>query len=320
MSQLVERNIATAGGKLIEVRGLSKRFKNLQAVENLDLDVAPGEFVALLGPNGAGKTTLVEMIEGVQKPDSGEIKIAGKTWQSQSRHLRHILGVSFQETQFMDKVTVFETLQLFASFYGETNERVEELLVQLQLISKRDTYVLNLSGGQKQKLAIAIAMVNRPRVLLLDEPTTGLDPNARREIWDILKKLKSSSTGMILTTHYMEEAEYLCDRILIMHQGRILTQGSLEELQAHFGGHSLIKVVFEEKVPLSLLESLCGVENIEVSENSHEALIFTGSVMKVLEELVAAVKKSGDRVKDLQSRQMTLDDIFVKLTGRGLDD
>lgn len=305
---------------LIEVRGLTKRFKNVTAVECLDLTIHAGEFVALLGPNGAGKTTLIEMIEGVQEPDEGEVIIAGKSWSKFSNQLHQVLGVSFQETRFMDKVTVFETLQLFASFYGVGRGRVGELLELLRLVEKRDSYVINLSGGQKQKLAIAIALVNQPKMLLLDEPTTGLDPNARREIWEILKQLKSLSTGMILTTHYMEEAEYLCDRILIMHQGKILTQGALSELQERFGNQVVIRVSFEKPVKKSAIRSLPGVDSVEINETEKQALIYTFRGIEVLEELLAMAKKNGEVIKDLQSRKLTLDDIFIKMTGRGLND
>jgi ABC-2 type transport system ATP-binding protein len=185
----------------------------------------------LLGPNGAGKTTLVEMIEGIQKPDSGEITITGKHWKGNEDELHRIIGLSLQETRFIDKLRVTETLQLFASFFNLGKERVNEIIEMVGLAEKRKSYVVNLSGGQRQRLAIGIALINSPAILLLDEPTTGLDPNARREIWDILHKLrKVSETSMILTTHYMEEAENLCDYIVIMDNGVILREGTLGQL------------------------------------------------------------------------------------------
>jgi ABC-2 type transport system ATP-binding protein len=216
---------------VIEVKNVWKSFKIVQAVKGINLQIPKGQFTALLGPNGAGKTTLVEMIEGIQKPDTGEITITGKHWKGNEDELHRIIGLSLQETRFIDKLRVTETLQLFASFFNLGKERVNEIIEMVGLEDKRKSYVVNLSGGQRQRLAIGIALLNSPAILLLDEPTTGLDPNARREIWDILHKLrKVSETSMILTTHYMEEAENLCDYIVIMHNGVILREGTLDQL------------------------------------------------------------------------------------------
>lgn len=216
---------------VIEVINVWKSFKSVQAVKGINLNIPKGKFVAILGPNGAGKTTLVEMIEGIQKPDSGEITITGKHWKGNEDELHRIIGLSLQETQFIDKLRVTETLRLFASFFNLGIERVNEIIEIVGLEEKRRSYVVNLSGGQRQRLAIGIALINTPAILLLDEPTTGLDPNARREIWDILHKLREvSGTSMILTTHYMEEAEKLCDYIIIMDNGVIIREGTLEQL------------------------------------------------------------------------------------------
>jgi ABC-2 type transport system ATP-binding protein len=216
---------------VIEVKNVWKSFKTIQAVKGINLQIPKGQFTALLGPNGAGKTTLVEMIEGIQKPDKGKITITGKHWKGNEDELHRIIGLSLQETRFIDKLRVTETLQLFASFFNLGKERVNEIIEMVGLEEKRKSYVVNLSGGQRQRLAIGIALLNSPAILLLDEPTTGLDPNARREIWDILHKLrKVSETSMILTTHYMEEAENLCDYIVIMHNGVILREGTLDQL------------------------------------------------------------------------------------------
>jgi ABC-2 type transport system ATP-binding protein len=216
---------------VIEAKNVWKSFKTVQAVKGINLKIPKGQFTALLGPNGAGKTTLVEMIEGIQKPDSGEITIMGKHWKGNEDELHRIIGLSLQETRFIDKLRLTETLQLFASFFNLGKERVNEIIEIVGLEEKRKSYVVNLSGGQRQRLAIGIALINTPSILLLDEPTTGLDPNARREIWDILHRLKKvSETSMILTTHYMEEAENLCDYIVIMHNGIILREGTLDQL------------------------------------------------------------------------------------------
>jgi ABC-2 type transport system ATP-binding protein len=216
---------------IIEVKNVWKSFKTVQAVRGINLNIPRGKFIALLGPNGAGKTTLVEMIEGIQRPDSGEITITGKHWKGNEDELHRLIGLSLQETRFIDKLRVSETLLLFASFFNLGRERVNEIIEIAGLEEKRKSYVVNLSGGQRQRLAIGIALINSPSILLLDEPTTGLDPNARREIWDILHELKEmSGTSMILTTHYMEEAEKLCDYIVIMDNGVILREGSREQL------------------------------------------------------------------------------------------
>ena len=209
--------------QVIEVRKVSKSFKTVQAVKNVSLNIYKGQFIALLGPNGAGKTTLVEMIEGIQKPDSGDILVMGKHWKGNEDDLHQVIGISLQETRFIDKLNVQETLRLFASFYKLEQKRIAEIIEIVGLEDKIKSYVVNLSGGQRQRLALGIALLNRPKILLLDEPTTGLDPNARREIWAILMKLKAEAqTSLILTTHYMEEAERLCDYIIIIDNGVIL--------------------------------------------------------------------------------------------------
>jgi ABC-2 type transport system ATP-binding protein len=216
---------------VIEVKEVWKSFKTVQAVKGINLSIPRGKYIALLGPNGAGKTTLVEMIEGIQKPDKGEITIMGKHWKGNEDELHRLIGLSLQETRFIDKLRVTETLRLFAGFFNLGKNRVDEIINIVGLVEKKKSYVVNLSGGQRQRLAIGIALINSPAILLLDEPTTGLDPNARREIWEILLNFKKDSgTSMILTTHYMEEAEKLCDHIIIMDNGSILREGTLDQL------------------------------------------------------------------------------------------
>ncbi|MCX6248906.1 MAG: ABC transporter ATP-binding protein [Bacteroidetes bacterium] len=219
------------GNPVIEVVNVVKSFKTVQAIRGINLRIFQGQFVALLGPNGAGKTTLVEMIEGIQNPDQGEIFILGKKWKGNEDELRKVIGLSLQETRFIDKLTVRETVKLFASFFELSDARADEIITIVGLEEKKKAYVVNLSGGQRQRLALGIALLNDPKILLLDEPTTGLDPNARREIWAILHGLKEhSQTSLILTTHYMEEAEKLCDHIVIIDNGLILKEGTLDEL------------------------------------------------------------------------------------------
>jgi ABC-2 type transport system ATP-binding protein len=215
----------------IEVINIYKSFKDVHAVRGISFSIAAGEFVALLGPNGAGKTTTVEMMEGLQKPDSGQILLRGKNWQKHERELRRIIGLSLQETRFTEKLTAGETLRLFASFYELGEDRVREVIALTGLEGKRKALVGTLSGGQRQRLALAVALLNRPQILFLDEPTTGLDPHSRLDLWNILRALKGEGhTTLILTTHYMEEAESLCDRIIIINEGRILRAGDLKTL------------------------------------------------------------------------------------------
>jgi len=236
---------STESTYIVDVCKVKKYFKDVKAVNNVDLKIKRGEFLALLGPNGAGKTTLVEMIEGLQYPDDGEIFLNGKQWKNNRQELHRIIGISLQETRFMEKLTTYETVLLFASFYKLDAVRVNEIITMVGLDEKRKAYVNNLSGGQRQRLALGIALLNKPQLLLLDEPTTGLDPNARREIWHILMQLKKEqNTSLILTTHYMEEAEQLCNRIIIMDKGEILTEGSLDEILKLSGGHHNLDELF----------------------------------------------------------------------------
>ncbi|SHF43959.1 ABC transporter ATP-binding protein [Dysgonomonas macrotermitis] len=215
----------------IEVKDIYKSFKDVHAVRGISFAIRPGEFVALLGPNGAGKTTTVEMMEGLKNPDSGEILLQGKSWLKNEKDLRSIIGLSLQETRFSEKLTIFETLCLFGSFFRLGEKRVNEIIELTGLESKQKSMVGTLSGGQRQRLALGVALLNTPQILFLDEPTTGLDPHSRLDLWKILKQLKDSEkTTLILTTHYMEEAESLCDRIIIIDEGKILKDGKLEDL------------------------------------------------------------------------------------------
>jgi len=215
----------------IEVKNVFKSFKEVQAVRGVSLSIRAGEFVALLGPNGAGKTTLVEMMEGLRKPDSGEIFIVGKEWHNHEKKLRQLIGLSLQETRFAEKLKVDETVRLFASFFKLGAQRSDEVIRLVGLENKRRAAVGTLSGGQRQRLALAVALLNNPKILFLDEPTTGLDPHSRLDLWNILKELKDAgNTTLILTTHYMEEAQSLCDHIIIIDEGKIIKEGTLAEL------------------------------------------------------------------------------------------
>jgi ABC-2 type transport system ATP-binding protein len=213
----------------LHVRALRKRYADVVAVDGIDLDVYVGECFGLLGPNGAGKTTTVEICEGLTDPDSGDVEVLGKRWATDAGELRGRLGIQLQETQFPDKLTVLETITLFRSFYARGLAPVEAMDL-VHLGEKRSSRVSGLSGGQKQRLALACALVGSPDLVFLDEPTTGLDPQARRQLWDLVEDLKRSGRTILLTTHYMEEAERLCDRVAIMDHGHVIAHGTPLEL------------------------------------------------------------------------------------------
>ncbi len=304
----------------IEIRNVCKSFKDVNAVQNVNLMVESGESVALLGPNGAGKTTLVEMIEGVQFPDSGEIRILGRSWEKDEHFLRKQIGLALQETRFLERLTVEETLNLFASFYFLGKERTREVIEIIQLESKRSTWVLHLSGGQRQRLAMGVAILPLPQILILDEPTTGLDPNARRDLWKILESFKATGTTLILTTHYMEEAQYLCERILMMDQGKILAEGSLSHLLDKFGEGDLIEYVIEGAFPTKKAKELPGVLSCRWDENTGEGRLTVKNISETLPVFLQLVENSSISLTSLECRRRTLDDLFLAMSGRHLDD
>ncbi|ASV07498.1 ABC transporter ATP-binding protein [Leptospira interrogans] len=302
---------------LIEVQNVTKRFKNTIAVDDLSLQIHKGEFVALLGPNGAGKTTLIEMLEGIQRPDSGSISILGSTWKKNETFLRSKVGLALQETRFMDRITVQETLNLFGTFYKSKKERLNEILELISLEEKQKTYVGNLSGGQRQRLALGVSILNYPEILFLDEPTTGLDPGARRDIWKILDGLRQNKTTMILTTHYMEEAETLCERIIIMDHGKILDQGSLMELLGKTEGDEIIRLSMQDG---SNPESWIPPCKFFWDSSKLEARIYVSSITEYLPELMQTISTSGKKLNTLECHRKTLNDIFLSMTGRGLEE
>src|SRR3954468_14616477 len=232
----------------IVVRGLRKQFPNILAVAGVDLTVASGEVFGLLGPNGAGKTTTLEMIEGLTRPDAGQITIAGLTWERNAHEIRARIGVQLQATSLYNKITPREALNLFGSYYPR-RRGTEELLELVQLRDKADAYHVTLSGGQAQRLALALALVNDPEVVFLDEPTAGLDPQGRRSLWEVVRKMKAEGRTIVLTTHYMDEAEALCDRLAILDKGKILNSGTPAELIASLGIPSVVELTFDGAAP-----------------------------------------------------------------------
>lgn len=304
---------------VIEVKAVHKSFKMVHAVKGIDMRIFKGQFVALLGPNGAGKTTLVEMIEGIQKPDQGEIHIMGKKWKGNEDELHQIIGISLQETRYIDKLTVYETLKLFSSFFNLEKDRVNEIIDITGLEEKRKSYIVHLSGGQRQRLAMGIALLNSPKILLLDEPTTGLDPNARREIWSILLKLKQQSeTSLILTTHYMEEAEQLCNHIIIIDQGEILQEGTLEQLLHENQDKKIVEFTLEESdFSADLLMNDPGF-HIHWDPVNKKGSLEINQLETDLPEFFKFLNRSDLQLKNLEFRKRTLDDLFTQLTGRHL--
>jgi ABC-2 type transport system ATP-binding protein len=306
---------------VIEVKNVWKSFKTVQAVKGINLQIPKGQFIALLGPNGAGKTTLVEMIEGIQKPDQGEITIMGKKWKGNEDELHRIIGLSLQETRFIDKLRVSETLQLFAGFFNLGMDRVNEIINIVGLEEKRKAYVVNLSGGQRQRLAIGISLINKPAILLLDEPTTGLDPNARREIWDILSDLKEkSATSMILTTHYMEEAENLCDYIVIMDNGVILKEGTLQQLLEEDTNEKVVEFTTEKGIINEYTGETGLPFKIHPGESNEKGYVTLTDFENELPAFMSYLKSRNITLKHMECRRKTLDDLFVSLTGRKIDE
>ncbi len=304
----------------IRLKGVSKSFGDLRAVRGIDLEIRQGEYVALLGPNGAGKTTLIEMIEGIQKPDGGEIRLLGKTWHRDASALHALIGLSLQETKFIDKLKVGETARLFASFYKLPVKRVDEVLTLVNLSEKKNAFVGHLSGGQRQRLALGIALLNDPRIILLDEPTTGLDPTSRREIWNILLELKKKGTTMILTTHYMEEAQVLCERILIMDGGRFIAEGSLSGLISRYGEGDVIEFGLGGKGGVPDLSGLPGFNKQVWKEKEGKGIIWVENLALAVPAFMKVITDQELELLELECRKMTLDDLFIALTGRNLNE
>jgi ABC-2 type transport system ATP-binding protein len=298
---------------------LVKRFADVTAVNGLDLEVFGGECFGLLGPNGAGKTTTVEILEGLTAPDEGTVELLGQQWKrGDDRALRERIGVQLQETQLAEKVTVVETLRLFRSFY-KRGHSVEEVIRTVALEEKRNARVGKLSGGQKQRLAVACALVSDPELLFLDEPTTGLDPQARLSLWDIVEKFRDGGGTILLTTHYMEEAARLCDRVAIMDHGKVIALGTPAELIESLGADQVIEFSVAQK--LANDDALTSLPAVKHLHKRGEVYALTVSEIGVaLPALLAEIKRQQSEVVTLTTHQATLEDVFVSLTGRMLRD
>jgi len=297
--------------------GLKKSFGDVRAVDGLDLTVFRGECFGLLGPNGAGKTTTIEIFEGLTEADAGEVEVLGQSWGGDGHDLRERLGISLQETQLNDKQTVGETLQLFRSFY-RTGRDPDELMAQLSLTEKRDARFGKLSGGQKQRLAVACALVGDPELLFLDEPTTGLDPQSRLQLWELVIRFRKAGGTVLLTTHYMDEAERLCDRVAIVDKGRIIALGTPPELIAELHAANVIEFASEPKLAAETLRALPGVTDCR--ERGPNWSLAVGSLAETVPALLVAVERGGAKLIHLSTHRATLEDLFVSLTGRELRD
>ncbi len=299
-------------------RDLVKRYDRVVAVQGLSLAVSRGECFGLLGPNGAGKTTTVEMFEGLLRPDAGELRVLGRSWGGRGdAALRERLGVTLQETQFFDKLTVAETVRLFRSFYsrGRGPEEVLKLVGLAEVASRR---VRKLSGGQRQRLSVALALVGDPELLFLDEPTTGLDPHSRRQIWEVVGRFREAGGTVLLTTHYMEEAQRLCDRVAIMHEGRVIALDTPQALVASLGAEHVVEFQAQPIPDLARLRELPGVRSVHWRNGAVHLTV--SEVHRAVPAVLQELARQHAELTQLITHHATLEDVFLTLTGRSLEE
>jgi ABC-2 type transport system ATP-binding protein len=303
----------------IAVSGLRKLYGDFEAVRGIGFEVAQGEIFGLLGPNGAGKTTTVEILEGLRQRTAGEVSVLGYDPEKETAAVKDRIGVALQATNLPEKIKVFEAAELFAAFYTRS-VAVEDLLKKLQIWDKRNAFYSTLSGGQKQRLALALALVNDPELVFLDEPTTGLDPQVRLEIHTLISRLKEQKKTVLLTTHYIEEAERLCDRVAIIDEGRIAAMGSPRELQERVLGHARVEVTTLQPMPEQLPESWQGEVAAVFNDGRRKLAASSARPARVVVELVKWLESAGVEIEDLHIRRPTLEDVFLELTGKSLRD
>ena len=307
----------------IRCTGLAKRYGDVIAIAGLDLTIETGECFGLLGPNGAGKTTTIEILEGLTVPDAGDVEVLGMRWGDGAggRALRERLGIQLQETQLGEKLTVAETLGLFRSFYHRSHT-VDEVLRLVGLEEKRRSWVGKLSGGQKQRLAVACALVSRPELLFLDEPTTGLDPQSRRSLWEIIAGFRAGGNTVLLTTHYMEEAERLCDRVAIMDHGKVIALDSPRQLIASLGAEHVVEFALADGAATdAFLGELPGLPGVRSVRTAVDRIALTvRELHRTLPALMSLIERRGAVLSSLTTHNATLEDVFVALTGRQLRD
>ena len=300
---------------VIQAVDLRKSYGAVAALRGVSFDVQAGEVFGLLGPNGAGKTTTIEILEGLRSPDSGHARVAGLDPQGSGVEFKQEVGAVLQSTSLPDKLRVHEALALFSGFYRRS-ANTDALLKRFQLEEKRQAFYSQLSGGQKQRLALALALVNDPRVLFLDEPTAGLDPQVRREIYDIIEELKKDKKTILLTTHYIEEAERLCDRVAIVDSGRIIAQGTPRELKQRSAGTTRIEVRLSKAVTDGILKTLDGVSDARELDGVH--VIHSTRPPQTIVALVKALEADNNELQSLEMFSPSLEDVFLELTGRRL--
>ena len=301
----------------ISVEGLHKSYGDFEAVRGIDLEVKAGEVYGLLGPNGAGKTTTLEILEGLRPRSSGKVSVLGLDPASQSREIKDRIGVCLQATNLQDKIKVQEALELFAAFYSQGTDH-EKLLKRLQLWDKKDAFYVSLSGGQKQRVALALALLNEPALLFLDEPTTGLDPQVRQEIHGVIQELKEDRRSILITTHYIEEAERLCDRVAIIDAGKIIESGTPREIQQRVLGHTVVEVTTNEGMALDKLPEALRNEKYAVKDDSRTLSMRSESPAALIVELVRWIDGQGLSLIDIHMKRPTLEDVFIELTGKKL--
>ena len=305
--------------------GVVKRYDDVLAVDGLDLEVRRGECFGLLGPNGAGKTTTIEILEGLLAPDAGRVRVLGQAWGGDDDALRARLGIHLQESQLDEKLSVLETLRLFRSFYP-LGRAVDDVLGLLELDGKRGSWVGKLSGGQRQRLAVGCALVGDPELLFLDEPTTGLDPQSRRQLWALLERYRADGGTILLTTHYMDEAHALCDRVAIVDRGRIVTLGSPDELILSVGAPHVVELTFAGAGAAgggglrARLAALPDVDTVRADAASGAWTITAAALHRTLPALAGAAAEAGLEIETLATRTATLEDVFMALTGHRLRD
>jgi ABC-2 type transport system ATP-binding protein len=301
----------------IEVQDLHKSYGDFEAVRGIDLEVKAGEAYGLLGPNGAGKTTTLEILEGLRPRTSGKVSVLGLDPASQSKDIKDRIGVCLQATNLPDKIKVHEALALFDAFYSRHTDR-DKLLKRLQLWDKKDAFYVSLSGGQKQRVALALALVNDPALLFLDEPTTGLDPQVRQEIHGVIQQLKEDRRSILITTHYIEEAERLCDRVAIIDAGKIIEMGTPREIQQRVLGHTLVEITTNEAMAVDQLPEALRNEKYTSRDDGRTLSMQSQHPAALIVELVKWIDVSGLRLLDIHMKRPTLEDVFIELTGKKL--
>jgi ABC-2 type transport system ATP-binding protein len=302
---------------IIQVENLTKRYDTVVALRGVSFEVSEGEVFGLLGPNGAGKTSTVEILEGLRAADGGTASVCGLDPQRSGRRLKEVIGATLQSTALPDKIRVGEALSMFSSFYPR-HRNLNDLLKRFGLEEKRGAFYGQLSGGQKQRLALALALVNEPQVLFLDEPTAGLDPQVRREIYDVIEELKSERKTILLTTHYIEEAERLCDRVAIVDQGLVIAQGTPRELKQRAAGTTRIDVRLARPEPDGALSQLEGVAQALQMDDAW--VLHSSRVPATIVALVKYLEGAGNELAGLEISAPSLEDVFLELTGRKLRD